>query len=98
MISEEGGAISDDISKYYESICYANTVKENKNEKLGLVVKRSNAWDTLHQRQKQVCRFQTSGWNGHLNHQSNEMSQNSQGVSKRDEGDGRRFDNHGGNR
>jgi len=45
MGSEES---STDISNYYESICYANAVKEDKNEKVGLVVKRSPAWDTLY--------------------------------------------------
>ncbi|KAL3936142.1 MAG: hypothetical protein SGBAC_008476 [Bacillariaceae sp.] len=39
---------SADISTYYESICYANAVKEHKNEKIGLVVKRSAAWNTLY--------------------------------------------------
>eukprot|EP00526_Cylindrotheca_closterium_P002662 CAMPEP_0113610874 /NCGR_PEP_ID=MMETSP0017_2-20120614/5256_1 /TAXON_ID=2856 /ORGANISM="Cylindrotheca closterium" /LENGTH=996 /DNA_ID=CAMNT_0000519785 /DNA_START=125 /DNA_END=3115 /DNA_ORIENTATION=+ /assembly_acc=CAM_ASM_000147 len=39
---------STDISNYYESICYANAVKKDKSEKVGLVVKRSNAWNTLY--------------------------------------------------
>ncbi|KAL3932601.1 MAG: hypothetical protein SGBAC_010771 [Bacillariaceae sp.] len=39
---------TDAIAKYYESICYAHAFKEHKNEKLGLVVKRSSTWNTLY--------------------------------------------------
>ncbi|CAJ1950088.1 unnamed protein product [Cylindrotheca closterium] len=46
MTSAKGTSI--DIANYFESICYANAVKEQKNEKIGLVVKRSNAWNTLY--------------------------------------------------
>lgn len=42
------GGASADISRYYESVCYEKAVKADKSEKVGLVLKRSNVWDTLY--------------------------------------------------
>lgn len=36
------------ISNYYEKMCYAHAVKENKSEKIGLIVKRSAAWKAIY--------------------------------------------------
>eukprot|EP00980_Cylindrotheca_fusiformis_P009416 scaffold2058_cov115-Cylindrotheca_fusiformis.AAC.9 len=36
------------ISQYFQSMCYANAVKESKNEKIGLVVKRSPVWNSIY--------------------------------------------------
>ncbi|CAJ1955593.1 unnamed protein product [Cylindrotheca closterium] len=61
MASSEEESPIIDISKYYDSICYANILKESKNEKLGLVVKRSSAWDTLYiSRIKDTSKFADS--------------------------------------
>jgi hypothetical protein len=36
------------IDKFYESMCYANAVKASKNDKVGILVKRSNTWDSIY--------------------------------------------------
>jgi hypothetical protein len=36
------------IDKFYESMCYANVVKASKNDKVGLLVKRSYSWDSIY--------------------------------------------------